>query len=359
MKTKQPRLQLVQASRAIVPLLVILFHTSFVSNQYFNFNLLGLTKLSRIGGADYFFVLTGFMMYYVYAKDFGIKEKFRPFLIKRFTRIIPYYWLLTIVMIVFFYFVPIGYGYGKNLQTMLNSFLLLPSQDFPIIYSAWSLRYTLLFYFVFSLFIYSNSRFMKTVVGLWIASILYFSITSTTFSNDFLAMIFNKINLEFVAGVCCAYYAMHRTIKHGMVFLIASAIGFGYTWISGVYNLWRFDETFMYTICATALILGIVSIDMTRQIKLPRIFNYLGNASFSIYLVHPPFLGFVAAMLVKLGITSVIGSVGSIIVTMITVTIMGCLAHSYIEKPLVASMKNMIPKPKSAPLLLRETSAKL
>lgn len=357
MKTKK-RLQLVQASRAIVPLMVILFHMSFVSSYYFHFDLLGLTKLSRTGGADYFFVLTGFMMYYIYSNSFGHKEKFRSFLVKRFSRLVPYYWLLTLVVVIFFYFVSIGYSYTKDMKTILTSFFLIPTPGMPIIYSAWSLQNTLLFYIVFALFIYSSRPFMKIFVGLWISAILFFMMTSTTFSNPFLTTMFNKINLDFVLGAWCAYYSMHRTIKHGNTFLIIGLMGYAYTWISGIQSFWRFDETIMYSISATCLMFGIVSIDMKKEIKLPRVFNYLGNASFSIYLVHPPFLGFVAAVLVNLGITNIIGNVASIIITVITVVIMGCLAHSYIEKPLAEGLKHISSKPYQAPLVLRESSTR-
>ncbi|WP_379968147.1 acyltransferase family protein [Ectobacillus sp. sgz5001026] len=358
MKTKK-RLQLVQASRAIVPLLVILFHMSFVANYYFHYDLLGLTNLTRTGGADYFFILTGFMMYYIYSKDFGKKEKVKTFLIKRFSRLIPYYWLLTTVVIAFFYFVPIGYSYSNDLQTMLNSYFLLPQSGMPIIYSAWSLQNTLMFYIIFSLFIYSTKSIFKILIGIWISAILFFTLTDITFTNFFVSMIFNKINLDFALGTWCAYYALHHTIKNGTLYLTLGITGYIYTWVSGVEHLWRFDDTLMYSIAGTFLMFGLVSIDLKKEIKLPRVLQYLGNASFSIYLVHPPFLGLVAAILVNSGINNIIGSVGSITVCIVTVVCMGCLSHSYIEKPLSAGLQTFLFQQKQKRVVLRQSSAHL
>ena len=65
------KLILVQFSRALVPVMVMFFHLSLTMMEYYQFNLLGFSFIPMSGGVNYFFVLSGFMMYYIYRKKFG------------------------------------------------------------------------------------------------------------------------------------------------------------------------------------------------------------------------------------------------------------------------------------------------
>ncbi|MEI4802972.1 acyltransferase [Bacillus sp. FJAT-51639] len=342
---QKKRLNLVQASRAIVPLLVLMFHMSFVADEHFNYNFLNLTKLERVGGADYFFVLTGFMIFYVYFKDIGNKEKFRPFLIKRFIGIYPFYWIVTFIVCVFFFFIPIGYGYSQSIKTILGSLSLFPWQEEPIIYSAWSLRHNILFYLIFSCLILSKGKMFKYLIGLWIMLILFIYWKDIEVSNYLISFMFDKINLNFILGCCCAYISMNFPIKHGKLFVTLGILGYIFTWITVLYDLMKLDTNIMYAISAMFLILGLVSFDMNKKIRIPKIFNYLGNASFSIYLTHPPFLGLIAIIINKSGIHDLIGNLLSTLLCIVIAMIMGCLAHSFIEKPLLVRMKSVFLKP--------------
>ncbi|PGZ98150.1 hypothetical protein COE51_12125 [Bacillus pseudomycoides] len=351
---QKKRLNLIQASRAIVPLLVLTFHMSFVVNEHFNYNFLNLTKLEQIGGADYFFVLTGFMIFYVYFKDIGNKEKFRPFLIKRFIGIYPFYWIVTCIVCVFFFFIPVGYGYSHSVKTILGSLSLFPWQEDPIIYSAWSLRYNIFFYLIFSCLIFSKGKTLRYLIGLWITLILFINLSDIEIENYLISFIFNKVNLNFVLGCCCAYISLKFPIKHGKLFVTLGVSGYIFTWITVLNDLMQLDTFIMYSISAMFLILGLVSFDMNKNVRIPKIFNYLGNASFSIYLTHPPFLGLIAIIINKLGIHDLIGNLLSTLLCILIAIVMGCLAHSFIEKPLLARMRsvflNPIRKPSSNPI---------
>lgn len=342
---QKKRLNLIQASRAIVPLLVLTFHMSFVVNEHFEYNFLNLTTLERVGGADYFFVLTGFMIFYVYFKDIGNKDKFRPFLIKRFISIYPFYWIVTFIVCVFFFFIPVGYGYSHSIKTILGSLSLFPWQENPIIYSAWTLRHNILFYLIFACLIFSKGKTLKYVIGLWVTLILFINFSNIQIDNYFISFIFNKVNLNFILGCCCAYIAMNFPIKHGAVFVTLGISGYLFTWITVLNNLMQLDTYIMYAISATFLILGLVSFDMNKNVRISKIFNYLGNAAYSIYLTHPAFLGLIAIIIKNSGIHNLLGNLLSTLLCILIAIVIGCLAHSFIEKPLLARMRSVFLDP--------------
>ncbi len=57
--------------------------------------------LTRFGaaGVDIFFVLSGFLMLYTNAPQFGKDGAWRIFLLRRVVRIVPLYWLCTLIVI--------------------------------------------------------------------------------------------------------------------------------------------------------------------------------------------------------------------------------------------------------------------
>ena len=76
------RLELIQFSRALVPFLVMLFHLSGTMMAYFDYNLLGFSFIPISGGVNYFFALSGFMMYYIYRGKFGSNTSIKKLLVK-------------------------------------------------------------------------------------------------------------------------------------------------------------------------------------------------------------------------------------------------------------------------------------
>ena len=54
-------------------------------------------------GVDIFFVISGFVMVYACAQHFGDARSILPFLRKRVIRIVPLYWMITVLFAAFFF----------------------------------------------------------------------------------------------------------------------------------------------------------------------------------------------------------------------------------------------------------------
>jgi peptidoglycan/LPS O-acetylase OafA/YrhL len=86
---------------------------------------------------------------------------------------------------------------------------------------------------------------------------------------------------------------------------------------------------------------------MSSKIDVPLILIYLGDASYSIYLTHGFFLSNISKILDALARKSAVlyAIINFNIIAFVTVVIavaMGCLIHTYLEKPLITNLRNKV-----------------
>jgi len=55
-------------------------------------------------GVDFFFVLSGFIIFFVHGKDIGKPSRLPHYVWRRFIRIYPVYWAVTLISIVLAFF---------------------------------------------------------------------------------------------------------------------------------------------------------------------------------------------------------------------------------------------------------------
>ena len=163
MPQKVIRLDNLQIARAAAMILVLLIHADFFSTKVLgNPFLYGLFFPGGDGGVDLFFVLSGFIIYYIHHQDIGQKAKLLPYLIKRFARIFPTYWIVTIILIALHFLFPqFGLGNETQLSVILRSLTLIPSTQAPILHAAWTLVYEILFYISFGFLIWFGFKTQK------------------------------------------------------------------------------------------------------------------------------------------------------------------------------------------------------
>ncbi|PGT88778.1 acyltransferase [Bacillus sp. AFS040349] len=339
------KLVLIQFSRAIVPILVMLFHVSANMKGYWDYNVLGLASLPISGGVNYFFALSGFMLFYIYQEKLGQPSQLQSYLINRFIRIYPLYWILTCIAIPVLIFFPfLGLGNEINYDSIVHSFLLIPHPEGmePILDIAWSLVYTIYFYIIFALLFLKNQVISKVILFVWTLVTLGF-LTNIFWSEDSIFyFLFYEYNLIFIAGMFCAYLVKSTTLNLQLAITIAGVgfLIFPLTWLNEVHKIINLSFDVSTGLASALIIFGLASIDLQKDITLPRFFNYLGNASLSIYLAHNLPLNTFSHLFYKIGLFEKIGGVATTIILLVMITCVGCLVHSYIEKPLVKHLKS-------------------
>lgn len=340
------RLELIQFSRALVPFLVMLFHLSGTMMAYFDYNLLGFSFIPISGGVNYFFALSGFMMYYIYCGSIGQTHQLKSFLLNRFIRIYPLYWLLTLLFLFVLFLNPdFSVGHEKDIDTLITSFLLVqsPRELEPVLNVAWSLVHTVFFYLVFSLLFFSKVNISKVIITIWALLTIAFSLGYLYIDHFLIRFFFNQYNLIFLAGIFCAYCITHFKInlKVSILMIIIGGMGFPVIWLNSVHPFIPISFDMGTGLASALIILGLGSVDMQKDMKIPRFFNYLGNAAFSIYLSHSFTLDLLSELISQLSAYDYLGGWLTSMVLLILMLSIGCIVHSFIEKPLVQKIKKV------------------
>ena len=144
-----------QLYRGISSILVVLHHANIVLDKAFqqdvSFNLFHFGWI----GVDFFFVLSGFIIFYVHQADIGQPQQFKSFIKKRFFRIYPLYWIILLSKV----FISLLGDQNSEIQhssflQFLQAFLLIPQDRSNLeifIGVSWTLTYEIFFYCIFSL----------------------------------------------------------------------------------------------------------------------------------------------------------------------------------------------------------------
>lgn len=323
------KFETLQLLRGIAAIAVVIFH---------EFGSYGLFKLGQYG-VDLFFVLSGFIIFYIHERDIGIKYAVIPFLRKRLTRIFPLYWIVTFSYIML---VSIFSHSVFSLDYTINSLLLLPQDHDPIIGVAWTLEFEILFYLIFCILLF-NKKIFYTMVTIWGFTIIYFFIYPVNFSI-LIGRIFNPINLEFLFGCIIALvvlknkfnfkWTVHLSI---MLIILSSALQY-----YGILNIHRF---IMWGIPFAMLILGLVKLDIKNHVKVPKILIFLGDASYSIYLTHLVTLLVLGSTLKKLNLYDKFGhNIFTQLTFSVLAIVIGSVFYLIVEKPLLKLTKSIFTK---------------
>jgi exopolysaccharide production protein ExoZ len=292
-----------QAMRGVAAFLVVLHHAAgtVALPKYTDVVIADgiLTPLGR-AGVDLFFVLSGFVIYYVHHRDIGRAQSFRRYMLRRLSRIYPTYWGVFFLMLALFLGHPsFGGDTPHSPRAIIQSFLLIPFTtpgEFTIVGVAWTLSHELLFYTLFGLVIL-DSRFGARLFAGWFCCLVVAALFLPTPLPPPFNFLLHVKNLEFFIGMGVARLVLAegdgggRTAAASWLLLLAGAACFVGT---SVVELQGYDfqisaPTLFYGLGAGMMILAFASLEMRGRLgRVPRPLVFLGAASYSLYLIHHP-----------------------------------------------------------------------
>jgi exopolysaccharide production protein ExoZ len=315
----------IQILRAFAALNVVLYHIIGTSKSYgYETQIIGFLKGWGANGVDIFFVISGFVMLYT---SLANKRSVRDFLMSRAIRIIPIYWLLTIVVIALFLFWPSAFREMAITPTwVLTSFAFISNSvtgEHPIVYLGWTLEYEMMFYLVFGFSLWFRS---------WLVSLSVTTVALVLFA----IALSNFILIEFIAGLLIAMVFTRLEVKHlGRTSLI---IGSGLLLFSindGVKDLIDSREI-LWGIPSVLIVYGAIT---TTQLN-SKIGKLLGDASYSIYLIQvlsiPIFYKVISY--IDFGINTDLLA----IVCLLSTAIGGTLMYKVVEQPITKYLKTSV-----------------
>ena len=349
------RLTLIQVFRGIASLLVVGVHGELIFKQ--NLSEEFLFNIFHFGGSgvDFFFVLSGFIIYYVHQWDFGKSSKVREFAIKRIVRIYPIYWVILTAKLL----ASVSFSYAnineRNWLEVIKAFSLFP-QDRGILSESflgvsWTLSYEIFFYLIFGFLVYFGVKKCFPVIAIWVALVILHLIGIVTVSdnNVLLKFLFSNLHLEFVLGILAAYLLSNYTLAHGDKIMYFGMFLFTLGAINYNYSFQEIPSLILFGIPSTFLVIGAVAWEMQKNTKFPDLLILLGNASYSLYLIHGFIMNNFTKITMKLGLAEAIVQNDLLmtmfgIVNMILATVVGCLVYLYIEKPMISVLRQTVVK---------------
>jgi exopolysaccharide production protein ExoZ len=335
------KLKLIQMYRGVAAILVVMLHVSTGFYKYSNNGYKFMEYIFEPGwsGVDFFFCLSGFIIFSTNYKNFGNGLKVKSFILARIIRIYPLVWLINTI---FLLACVSGLYTGPkiDLATILHSYAIVPLPfGRLIVASAWTLSFELFFYFIFGLCLYFKSRYYKLIL---ICQVVFIVINYFVQSDSFLlTFILNYHNLEFVMGVFAAILLVEGKLnKYGSLILSIGVVLFLFAWYFAYTHVIKEHSSgvVVFGIVFTLIIIGSVVLENNYSLKIPTVLTFLGDASYSIYLVHLPFLSFMIKRLLMHFEPSAILA----ILLIIGLILLGVATYSFVEKPIMIYLKRKL-----------------
>jgi peptidoglycan/LPS O-acetylase OafA/YrhL len=287
-------LTLLQAARFFAAFLVLCYHTELLFGfpKYYGYHAFAGLFTGGKFGVDFFFVLSGFIIFHAHCNDIGNPSRLRDYIARRARRIFPAYWIVALIVLMSLYVVPSHFSdLIKQPSYVIRSILLLPC-DNPLVTVSWSLQHEMMFYAMFAILIWHRAAGML-MLGLWF--ILSATIKGAELpSTDVIA---DPRHLHFLLGMAAAFITRHHRIPapRGLLLLGLSGvaacvyvggIGYGDLSVPGAPNL-----TLTVGIASAITLCALVELERGQGWRAPAFLRYLGDASYAIFLVHLPVLG--------------------------------------------------------------------
>jgi exopolysaccharide production protein ExoZ len=304
---------------------------------------IGLLKTGRLG-VDVFFVISGFIITTI-AGDGRFDP--REFLIRRAFRIVPAYWAATLLITILAIAIPAQFRTTiPTTEGLVKSLLFIPSLDpkAPLLLLGWTLNFEVFFYVIFASLFFLKSEVRAIVLLGIFASLIGIGQTVTGLSH--VEAIYTSPSLiGFSLGTILAQAHRHGLFQRFCEQLRWTAIVAPCVLLVAFYMvdwdggeeiaLWK--HILMSSTALSIVLLGL-NYEAASQVAYVKLFKYVGDISYSVYLFHIFSVGAIWAVskrlfdvhrpLVYLGCATLVILVG---------LASGLVCHHFIERPFLAS----------------------
>ncbi len=329
--------------RALACLLVIFCHSNTFSQQMAanpSTFLYGYTDQLGTIGVELFFLISGFLMSHLHSEDFG-KSKSSLFMKKRLIRIIPMYYMATLLTALAYVINPAWFPSTViKAHDLLMSLMFLPSfylkesdSLVPVLGVGWTLCFEMMFYVVFALALNFRKRTgMILIYAVIISFILYGQIFDIR--HDSLMYFYsNHITIYFLIGI-----AIEQIFRNpgsinpalGIVIIVAGIAA----------------DTYLKSKIANATLLPIVFIAFLKSSRDShygyRWISLVAVSSYSAYLFHRLIMGACNALIKHLDKIKNAMSYNEYTISLLMISVVvGWVIYTIAEKNISKFIKSM------------------
>ncbi|MGM4877831.1 acyltransferase family protein [Bradyrhizobium sp. 956_D2_N1_5] len=297
-------------------------------------------------GVDVFFVISGFIMWVSTAPPSDVSPW--RFWWRRVRRIVPLYWLVTSIAVAALVLTPSLVKSGKfDLWHAVSSFLFVPSSHpitgkmEPVVIPGWSLNYEMFFYFIFGACLFLGRRFRLLVLLIALVVLIAAGFVLKS-ENKTIAFYTSPYLAEFAIGVLLGFYVTRggRAPRAACIALLLLGASLSPATESGLIGA---------LIASTAVVAGIVLLDVSQPIEFYWLPCLLGDASYSIYITHSLVISAFGQLYQRVGLFELTHGVQLYLAgAVLTATVVGVIVHQMIELPILGNAFFRRAEPSSA-----------
>ncbi len=288
---KQGELVSIQYLRAAAAFAVLVFHVT---------DRVGWRFGAGAAGVDVFFVISGFIMWVIGARG---SPSPASFLTRRAERIVPLYWAVTLLLVLFWALAP---GLFRNLQPtpshVVLSLLFVPHADpsglvAPLVEPGWTLNFEIFFYLVFAASLLAPRARQLSVLTASLILLVGLGVVLRP-ASPVLSTYSSPLLLEFLAGVWIGWLWKRGGLSPSPLAsaaMLVAGIGLIALWQALDVDIapWR---VLAWGAPSILIVCGALGLERSGRLAQWRPARFLGDASYSIYLTH----GLVVAAMLKL-----------------------------------------------------------
>lgn len=329
------KLVFLEVGRAVAALIVVLHHADQATAHFSD---IARERLFMWGqyGVDFFFVLSGFIIFYTHRNDGRGLAQARLYAFKRASRIyIPY---LPVALAYMGLLLVFQHGpLSERPWSLWATFTLLPAEKSSTLTVAWTLTYELIFYAFFLLAFFSR-RVLLVASLIWCVYLLaVLSGHVARPDSAALAALSDPIILEFFCGALAAwlFVRMPAKMRWGILALGLALLGL-------VIMFWSGERALLGPPLAL-IVLAAAMMPYRRPDRVTDFLIFLGAASYAIYLIHSPVVSILARVLQPLDNRLVI-----FVACALIGTALGVVYHLLFERPALRGAQRFRPVLRSA-----------
>lgn len=311
-------------------------------------------------GVDIFFVISGFIISYVASGMKGGRyEIAKEFMLRRVLRVVPLYWLFTIIAVYLSYisvncphwtstcpfWLSQHYAIEKtSLDWVVQSLTFTHWFRGPIFDIGWTLIYEFWFYSLFALSLFLGVRALNFFTG------LLFLIFFNLYLPEFLGLgifnvLLNPLMMEFLFGILLysviSIYNPKRVWITPLV-LLAVILLFGYQMPMITENLHDLSRP-LFLGGAAFCVVAVALIFEKEGMSCGKTLIKLGDSSYSLYLTHWLVVTTLPELLIVYGLDGV-AFLPYIFINLVTSILLSLVVFHFAEAPLRVASKNLIRK---------------
>lgn len=335
----------IQTLRAFAAILVVLMHMLFFYGDSLKYiggsdtQMSGYYFFKGFGGCglQIFFVISGFVMAFLYEK----KEtaNFSDFVTRRLTRIVPLYWLVTLLTFI------LSDAGSISLLKLVQSLFFIPRPDnSTVVGPGWSLNFEMFFYALFGVaaLVFRCSFFWIGVVFLCMNALGRMS------GNYVMRLYSDPIVWNFVAGIAVYYAHTYFEIrkKATLIFTIGVLLLLSTIFWHLPNDSKDLPQLFPWGAPSVLIVLGATSMEVSKRGVLlfgSKILLTLGEASYALYLVHGLcFMTLTGFLLHKIRLQDFLTPDGAILAYLAICCLIAIVVNKWVEKPSIFLVRKML-----------------